>query len=56
MKVDNYARIGGFAAAMAVAAYLAVVQHVPEATGAILGLLGLAGSFLYRGKVETPQK
>jgi hypothetical protein len=54
MTVDNYARIGGFAVTILAASYMAIFQHSPEATGALLGLLGLAGSFLYRGKVQDP--
>jgi len=55
MRVDNYARIGGFALTVALVGYMAVMQESAEARGALVGLLGLAGSFLYRGKVESPK-
>ena len=35
--------------------YLAVVVRDEAASGALIGLLGLAGSWLFRGKVERQQ-
>jgi hypothetical protein len=52
--VNEYVRAVVIGLTLLAVIYLAVVLRSEAAGGALLGLLGLAGSFLFRGRVETP--
>lgn len=52
---DEIVRAAVFMVALGITGYLAVVQHSEAAAGGILGLLGVATSYQFRGKQEQPK-
>lgn len=51
---DQNVRAAVVLGALAAVSALAIVFRSEAAGGALIGLLGLAGSFLFRGKVQPP--
>lgn len=54
-KFDDYVRAGSLTAAILVVSYLAVTGQSEAAAGALIGLVGMASSWMFRGKVESPK-
>ncbi len=53
-KFDDLVRAASLVLALSGVIYLAVVGHSEAAAGALIGFVGLGGSFLFRGKVQSP--